>query len=584
MENKRLVLAFVLSAVVLIVWSILVPAPKKPVLPAPGASATKEAARPSPATPATDSAPVPGDGALTSAAVPSTPEPVGATKEAVAPEAPVPAGPVEAVADAQERTERIDTPLYVAEVSNRGGAVVSFKLKTFLDAAKQPLEFVPKHTGYTGRTLLLAGDSALATESRDALFRMEREESPTGVKLALTWRRTDGAGFRRTYSFEKDGYRFGLTAEQLGGKGPVALAIGPGLSNPSAEQLANRFSKPGSPVYLVNESITRKAKTSFEETKPLGAGVTAVGLEDVYFVSMFLPKGQAEATIVPSPVTVKGADGKSVTEPEVTVLLSGAGSVVTDAYFGPLEYGALEKTAPELTNVVNYGYSWLKPLVVPLLFALKWIQSYVGNWGVAIIILTFFVKLLLFPLTHKQLVSMKKISILQPKLEAINQKWSTKIKNDPNARLKKNEEIMALYKKEGANPAGGCLPMIAQFPIFIALYNVFAHAIELRHAPFMLWIQDLSVKDPYYVTPILMTVTMWLQQQLMPAPADPVMKRVQSIMPWMFGFFFKDVPAGLVLYWLIQNILTIIQQLLLDRFTDLGPSSMKKTAEATAKS
>jgi hypothetical protein len=147
---------------------------------------------------------------------------------------------VEAVADSQERTERIDTPLYVAEVSNRGGAVVSFKLKTFLDAAKQPLEFVPKHTGYTGRTLLLAGDSALATESRDALFVMEREESPTGVKLALSWRRVDGASAAPTPSRRT---ATGSASQRNSWEvGPVALAIGPGLSNPSAEQLANRFS------------------------------------------------------------------------------------------------------------------------------------------------------------------------------------------------------------------------------------------------------------------------------------------------------------------------------------------------------
>ncbi|HUM02183.1 MAG TPA: membrane protein insertase YidC, partial [Thermoanaerobaculia bacterium] len=147
---------------------------------------------------------------------------------------------------------------------------------------------------------------------------------------------------------------------------------------------------------------------------------------------------------------------------------------------------------------------------------------------------------------------------------------------DPNARLKMNEETMALYKQEGVNPAGGCLPLLLQMPILIAFYNLLAHSIELRHAPFMLWITDLSAKDPYYITPILMTLTMWIQQQMTPATGDPAMRRVMNIMPFAMGFFFKDMPSGLVLYWLMQNVLTIVQQVLLDRYTDLGPTSMKR--------
>jgi YidC/Oxa1 family membrane protein insertase len=173
---------------------------------------------------------------------------------------------------------------------------------------------------------------------------------------------------------------------------------------------------------------------------------------------------------------------------------------------------------------------------------------------------------------------MKKMSVLQPKVETIRAKWSGKIKQDPQARVKMNEETMALYKQEGVNPAGGCLPLLLQMPILIAFYNLLAHSIELRHAPFMLWITDLSAKDPYYVTPILMTATMWIQQQMTPTGGDPTMRKVQNVMPLVMGFLFKDVPSGLVLYWLMQNILTIGQQMLLNKFTDLGPISMKPKA------
>jgi YidC/Oxa1 family membrane protein insertase len=170
---------------------------------------------------------------------------------------------------------------------------------------------------------------------------------------------------------------------------------------------------------------------------------------------------------------------------------------------------------------------------------------------------------------------MKKMSRLQPKMETIRTKWAGKIKQDPQARVKMNEEMMALYKQEGVNPAGGCLPLLLQMPILIAFYNLLAHSIELRHAPFMLWITDLSAKDPYYVTPILMTITMWIQQQMTPPTGDPAMRRVMNIMPFAMGFFFKDVASGLVLYWLMQNVLTIVQQMILNKYTDLGPASMK---------
>ena len=263
-------------------------------------------------------------------------------------------------------------------------------------------------------------------------------------------------------------------------------------------------------------------------------------------------------------------------EAESEVVLSGAGAVATDVFLGPKAIDILEKTRPGLDRVIDYG--WFAVLVKPLLWGLRAIHKYVGNWGVAILLITVVIKVLLYPLTHKQLVSMKKMGALQPKVEAIRTKWGSRIKQDPQARTKMNEEMMGLYKQEGVNPAGGCLPLLLQMPILIAFYNLLAHSIELRHAPFMLWITDLSAKDPYYVTPILMTATMWIQQQMTPTTGDATMKKVQNVMPLVMGFLFKDVPSGLVLYWLMQNILTIAQQMLLNRFTDLGPSSMKPKA------
>jgi YidC/Oxa1 family membrane protein insertase len=167
--------------------------------------------------------------------------------------------------------------------------------------------------------------------------------------------------------------------------------------------------------------------------------------------------------------------------------------------------------------------------------------------------------LLLFPLMHSSTVSMRKMQKLQPKIKEIQARHKKK-KQDPQARAKMNQEMMALYKQEGVNPMGGCLPMLVQLPILWGLYKLFLNAIELRHAPFMLWIHDLSAKDPYYITPILMTATMWLQQRLAPQAGDPQQQRIMRMLPLVFGIMFLQFPSGLVLYWLTNNVLTIIQQ------------------------
>jgi len=312
------------------------------------------------------------------------------------------------------------------------------------------------------------------------------------------------------------------------------------------------------------------AKDALKEPWPVGRGVVAAGLEDNYFLTVFLPGPQASVTL--RPVTLPGTGGKAETGTEAVI--SSVTALQTDVFFGPKDLRLLEKLRPGMDKMIDFG--WYAILVKPLLWGLRGVQGWVRNWGVAILVITVVIKLLLYPLTHKQLMSMKKMSALQPKVEAIRTKWATKIKQDSQARMKMNEEMMALYKKEGVNPAGGCLPLLIQLPILVAFYNLLAHAIELRQAPFVFWIQDLSSRDPYYVTPILMTITMWLQQQMTPPTGDAAMRRVMNIMPFAMGFFFKDMPSGLVLYWLMQNVLTIAQQMLLNRFTDLGPASMRK--------
>ena len=555
MDTKRLVLALVLSAAVLIIWTFLFPPPSSKPVP-PGAT-------PPPARSAT--APPTAAEARPSTAAAAAPAPAAA-RTATTP-----------VASADEVTVAVETSLYRAVLTNRGGELRSFTLKMFEDAAGKPLDLVRHSAGFPGLTLGLDRSDPFLVRAAQALYAVEKGEADSAATIRFHYREADGSGVVRTYVF-RSGYVVTLKVEREGTRGePVGVVLGPGIGNPSAEELKSQYTRPGSAVALsAGGSVTRKAEGSLKEAVTVGPGLLAVGLEDNYFLTAFLPDAAATATLRPQAVgAVPAPDGKEAAPAhEITVVLGGAGSVASELYLGPKEISVLERVRPGMEKLIDYG--WFAILVKPLLWTLAAIQSVVKNWGVAILVITILIKLVLYPLTHKQLVSMKKMAALQPKMEAIRAKYATKIKTDPSARLKMNEETMALYKQEGVNPAGGCLPLLLQMPILIAFYNLLAHSIELRHAPFMLWITDLSAKDPYYITPILMTLTMWIQQQMTPATGDPAMRRVMNIMPFAMGFFFKDMPSGLVLYWLMQNVLTIAQQILLDRYTDLGPTSMKR--------
>ena len=202
---------------------------------------------------------------------------------------------------------------------------------------------------------------------------------------------------------------------------------------------------------------------------------------------------------------------------------------------------------------------WFSAVAKPLLTALKFFYRYVHNYGIAIIIVTVIIKILFYPLTYKSYKSMKEMQKIQPKMAELKEKY----KNDRDAM---NKAVMELYKTHKVNPLGGCLPMLVQMPIFVALYRALMYSIELRHAPFMLWIQDLSTKDPYYVTPIIMGATMFIQQKMTPATGmDPAQAKMMLALPVVFTVMFLNMPAGLVLYWLVNNILTIAQQMYINK-------------------
>jgi YidC/Oxa1 family membrane protein insertase len=236
-------------------------------------------------------------------------------------------------------------------------------------------------------------------------------------------------------------------------------------------------------------------------------------------------------------------------------------------FAGPEEQQRLKQAAPGLDLVVDYG--WLAIIAWPLFAVLEFFHRWTQNWGVAIILLTILIKLVFFPLSAASYKSMAKMKLVTPRLTKIREMYG-------NDRARMNQAMMELYKTEKINPLGGCFPILVQIPVFIALYWTLLAAIELRHAPFILWIKDLSAQDPYFVLPVLMAASMVLQTRMNPVPPDPVQAKVMQFMPYVFSVFFFFFPAGLVLYWLVNNILSIAQQWQIQRMFNRDKSARGK--------
>lgn len=269
-----------------------------------------------------------------------------------------------------------------------------------------------------------------------------------------------------------------------------------------------------------------------------------------YFVAAWLPPGESPREFY-SRALGNGLYAAGVIVPAGSIAPRASGQVDMRLYAGPQEQEKLAVLAPGLERTVDYG--WLTVIAAPLFWVLSAIQKWVNNWGVAIIILTFIIKLIFYPLSAASYKSMAKMRVLGPKMQKLKEQYG-------DDRQRMQQAMIEMYKTEKINPLGGCLPIVVQIPVFIALYWVLLASVELRNAPFMLWITDLSAQDPYYILPVLMGITMIIQTSLNPTPPDPVQAKVMKIMPVVFSVFFFFFPAGLVLYWLVNNILSIAQQ------------------------
>ena len=281
-----------------------------------------------------------------------------------------------------------------------------------------------------------------------------------------------------------------------------------------------------------------------------------VAMVQHYFVSAWIPPAADVNNFSLRKLGAKDIYLMGFTGQPISVLAGESGSYGAQFYVGPKDQDALSKLAEYLDLTIDYGFLWM--LAKPIFFAMQAIYNQVGNWGWSIILLTLGIKLILYPLSATSLRSMAKMRNLQPEMARLKELYG-------DDRQKMSQELMGLYKKEKVNPAGGCFPMLLQMPVFLALYWVLLESVEIRHAPWTLWIQDLSAKDPYFVLPLVMGASMLLMQKLQPMPTDPMQARVMQLMPIMFTLFFMIFPAGLVLYWTVNNLLSMAQQWIVNR-------------------
>lgn len=301
---------------------------------------------------------------------------------------------------------------------------------------------------------------------------------------------------------------------------------------------------------------TNYSKYSFDDIKNKALSIETttgwVAMLQHYFASAWVPT-QDQKNLFYSRAAAKNSQATIGFRGESTTVQAGSTQTISaKLWLGPEIQSELKQTAKHLDLIVDYGWLWF--LSQPLFYLLKFIQSFVGNWGIAIIAITFIVRGILFPLTRAQYRSMARMKLLQPRLQALKERYG-------DDRQKMGMETMALYKQEKVNPLGGCLPLLIQMPIFLSLFYMLGNSVELRHAPFALWIHDLSAQDPYYILPLLMGGTMFLIQKMSPTPVtDPLQQKLMTYMPLIFTVFFLWFPSGLVLYYIVSNLFTIAQQ------------------------
>ena len=449
----------------------------------------------------------------------------------------------------------VDTDLYRAEFSSQGGSIKSIVLKKYKETNEVNGKQVALINEKDPALYALQTASAAVQLAPSTVFGVS--ENGLTVKngeirnLEFSYMSPQGVTLKKTYIVHGGGYDIGLVNEIInGGKEKISgnlQMIFPYQVQDKTRQ--SRFEISG-PVTCAEDKLNTDTVKSLESKSRNYAKPEWTGFADKYFLSAVLAKDNdidsVNFTKAPNNII-----NSTIYSPNFEIAPGQAYTLSYKIFFGPKDLDILKAQGDSLEKALNLG--WFSAIAKPLLHVLVFFYKYTHNYGVAIIIITVILKILFFPLTHKSYKSMKEMQKLQPMMLELREKY----KNDREAL---NRATMELYKTHKVNPLGGCFPMLVQIPVFFALYRALMSSIELRHAPFVLWITDLSAKDPYYITPIIMGATMFIQQKMTPSTMDPAQAKMMLAMPIVFTFMFLNFPSGLVIYWLVNNVLTIAQQ------------------------
>jgi YidC/Oxa1 family membrane protein insertase len=520
---------------------------------------------------------------------PQTPPASGTAPEAgpraAAPALPVPPpSPIETVTgETSERSITVETSLVKVMLTNRGGRLTNWILKHYGTAAGEPLDLVPE--AVTPAPLLpfslLAEDETTTSHLNNALYRVTGAEEPTvvvgaaPVTLTFDVELSGGLRARKQFTFEPNSYvvTIGTSVERDGKALNPDIVWGPALGDeiartPPGSFFSPAYLYPAQAIFARDGDVERHSASSLAPRSVQEGQFAYAGVDDHYFIAAVVSPGPMRLEYTPlslpapdNPATIGNYVSWSVRFP--------APPEGTRFFVGPKQFDVLRAVSPEFTKVIYFGmFAWL---AAPLLGALQWVNGFVGNYGWSIIILTILINLAMWPLRHKSVVSMRKMQELQPQLKTIQERYAQYKMTDPE-RQKMNQEVMELYKSKGVNPASGCVPMLLTLPFLFAFYSMLSQAIEIRGADFGGWIRDLSRPDPWFITPILMGITMFWQQKITPTSADPTQQKVMMIMPFMFTFMSLNFPSGLVIYWLVSTLWSIGQQYLTNYL--IGPAKV----------
>ena len=536
-ENVRLILVVVLSFMAMLLWDAWqrdygkVPTPIAEVAPT------------LPSVRATDSPPLP---AL--AAAPVAPP--------VAPTAP----PTALASPPSQQPILVETDVFSLEINPAGGTFQKLKLRKFPESVADKKRLFALLDQSATRDFIAQSGLKSAGESADhyAKFQVESHsytlsQDAQNLEVPLSWESSTGVRVIKILGFKRGSYEVTERFEvENTSSAPWKFHHYQQLQQvvvPIGHQLVPTFTG-----VALSSPVSRYEKFDYENLAEEPLDRTAAGgwlaMVEHYFVVALLPAAATQqhyySFVIGADRYVLGYYG-----PETELAPNASVSIDSRLYLGPKLQEVLPSVAPGLELTVDYGVLWF--IAKGLFWTLNELNLLFGNWGWSIVVLTLLIKLAFYPLSAAGYRSMARMRVVQPRLMQLRERYA-----DDKARM--NQGMMELYKQEKINPLGGCLPILVQIPVFISLYWMILESVELRQAPFIFWIHDLSIKDPFYVLPVLMLISMWMQTRMNPTPPDPIQAKVMQIMPLAFGVFFAFFPAGLVLYWFVNNVLSISQQ------------------------